>query len=251
MDPLEVVAIVLAGMGAGAINAIVGSGTLITFPVLIALGYPPVLANVSNCVGLVPGAASGIYGYRRELTGQRDRMFKLGGFSILGGLLGATLLLTLPSSAFDAIVPLLIATALVLVLIQTRLTVWLAHRRREGNESHPALQGLVLSTGVYGGYFGAAQGIILLAILGIAIPDDLQRLNGLKIVLSGLVNLTAGIFFVIFAELDWAVAGLIACGATVGGGLGARYGRRLPESALRALIVAVGTAAILKLLVFD
>ena len=247
MDPLEALAIVAAGIAAGTINTIVGSGTLITFPVLISLGYAPLVANVSNNIGLVPGAISGAVGYRRELAGQRRRVLALGGFSFVGALIGATLLLVLPASAFDAIVPVLIALALVLVVFHSQLTDALAHRRRSDNERSPTLRALVAATGVYGGYFGAAQGIILIALLGIAIREDLQRLNALKNVLTGLVNLTAGVVFVFAADVDWAVAGLIAAGSIVGGALGARYGRRLSPGPLRALIVVVGTIAIVRL----
>ncbi len=248
MDPLEAVAILVAGLAAGTINTIVGSGTLITFPVLIALGYPPLVANVSNNIGLVPGAASGAWGYRRELAGQRERVVQLGVVSVVGAAIGATLLLVLPSSAFDAIVPALIAIALVLVVVQPRLNASLDHRRREGHRSG-AVRGLVAACGVYGGYFGAAQGILLMGILGLAIDDTLQRLNGLKNVVTGLNNFTAGLIFVFAASIDWGVAGLIAAGSMVGGVLGARYGRRLSPTALRVVIVIVGTVAIVRLLV--
>lgn len=247
MDLLELIAILAAGVAAGAINASVGSGTLITFPVLVALGYAPLVANVSNNVGLVPGALAGAIGYRRELRGQGSRMLRLGAFSVTGGLTGAILLLSLPASAFDAVVPALIALALLLVVFQPRINRALAHRR-PATEHSPALQGLIGATGVYGGYFGAAQGILLIALLGVMLRDDLQRLNGLKNVLAGLVNLTAGVVFVVVAEIDWGVAGLIAVGSTLGGFLGARYGRRLSPAALRALIVALGLVAIVRLL---
>ena len=249
VSPAEAVAIVAAGIAAGTINTIVGSGTLITFPVLIALGYQPLVANVSNNVGLVPGAVSGIIGYRRELAGQRHRVIALGAFSFMGALIGATLLLVLPASAFDAIVPALIGIALLLVVFQPRLQAALAHRRSQDDRGGLALRGLVGASGIYGGYFGAAQGIMLISLLGIAIKDALQRLNALKNVLAGLVNLTAGVVFVIAADVNWGVAALIAAGSVIGGALGARYGRRLPPNALRAVIVAVGTVAIVRLIV--
>jgi len=247
MDPLEAIAIVAAGVAAGAINAVVGSGTLITFPVLIALGYQPLIANVSNNIGLVPGAVTGAWGYRRELAGQRHRAIMLGAFSVAGGLAGATLLLTLPAAAFDAIVPALIAIALVLVVAQPSLDRRLADRRRPDAEHGAALRVGVTASGVYGGYFGAGQGILLVGILGIGLEDGLQRVNALKNVLAGLVNFTAGMVFVFAADIDWAVAGLIAAGSLVGGAVGARYGRRLEPALLRALIVIVGLAAIARL----
>lgn len=245
----EICAIALAGMAAGAINTVVGSGTLITFPVLLAFGYAPITANVSNNVGLVPGSVSGALGYRRELRGQRRRALRLGSCSVLGGLTGAVLLLLLPASAFKAIVPAFIAVALVLVVAQPRLNSWLERRSdARPHEQGPVVPALVYGTGVYGGYFGAAQGILLLGILGVALPQDLHRTNALKNVLAGLVNGVAAIYFVFAAHIAWAPAALIAGGSIVGAQLGARYGRRLSPRALRALIVVVGTSAIIRLL---
>ena len=248
MSALEVVAILAAGLFAGTINTLVGSGTLATFPVLLAVGYPPVVANVSNTIGLVPGSVAGAIGYRRELAGQRGRLVRLAGASLTGGITGAVALLVLPEEAFRAIVPVFIAIALVLIVLQPRLS-----RRLAGPHGRHARLGVVpvaavFLTGVYGGYFGAAQGILLLGILGIALPDDLQRLNALKNVLAGIVNAVAGLVFVVSAEVAWTPALLIAVGAVAGGWLGARYGRRLSPSALRAVVVAVGIFAIVQLL---
>ena len=247
MPPLHALAIFAAGIAAGTINTVVGSGTLITFPVLLGFGYPPVVANVSNTVGLVPGSATGAYGYRRELRGQRQRMVPLAAASVLGGVTGATLLLVLPASAFKAIVPVFIAIALVLIIVQPRLAAALEHRRHpHGRAGRLATVG-VFASGVYGGYFGAAQGILLLAILGLALDEELQRINALKVVLAGLVNLVAGIVFVFAAHIAWLAALLIAVGSTCGGMLGSRYGRLLPAPALRAVIVVVGVIAIVRL----
>jgi len=238
--------VLIAGMAAGTINVVVGSGTLITFPTLLAFGVPPVTANVSNTIGLVPGVASGVVGYRRELRGQRARALRLGSASVVGGILGAVLLLSLPSSAFSAIVPVLIVIGLLLVVLQPRISAWV-DRRHEGARGRfgpwwvwPA----VLGTGVYGGYFGAAQGVILMGVLGIGIDDDLQRLNGLKNVLAGLVNGVAGVIFVFVADVDWTVVALLAAGSIVGGQLGATVGRRLSPFVLRIVIVIVGLAAL-------
>jgi uncharacterized membrane protein YfcA len=247
MSLLEALAIIAAGVAAGAINAVVGSGTLITFPVLIALGFEPLVANVSNNIGLVPGALAGVFGYRRELEGQRDRVRKLGAFSIVGGIAGATLLLVLPASAFEAIVPALIALALVLVVAQPWIDRALAHRPSRRGEHGIVLRAAVTGSGVYGGYFGAGQGILLMGILGIGIRDRLQRLNGLKNVLAGLVNATAGVIFVFAANVDWGVAALIAAGSIAGGLVGSHYGRRLAPNLLRTLIVLVGLTAIVRL----
>jgi uncharacterized protein len=248
VTPLHALAIFAAGIAAGTINTVVGSGTLITFPVLLAFGYAPVVANVSNTIGLVPGSAAGAYGYRRELRGQRHRTVPLAAASVLGGVTGAVLLLSLPASAFKAIVPAFIAIALVLIVLQPRLARALAEHRRSGHEraGPPATAG-VYASGVYGGYFGAAQGILLLSILGLALDDDLQRLNAVKVVLVGLVNLVSGVIFAFAADVAWLPALLIAAGSILGGVIGAREGRRLPEPALRALIVVVGILAIVRL----
>lgn len=245
MTALEGVAIAAAGLGAGTINTVVGSGTLLTFPVLLGFGYAPVQANVSNTIGLVPGGFSGTLGYREELSGQRRRSVFLGAATFVGAIIGATLLLTLPASAFKAIVPGFIACALVLVVAQP----WLSKRleARRSVHGHWWTPIAVFAIGVYGGYFGAAQGILLLAVLGVSLSESLQRVNGLKNVLATLANLVAAVIFVFAADVDWAVAGLIAAGSIVGGQVGARVGRRLPPAALRALIVTVGTAAIVKL----
>jgi len=249
MSLSEVIWIALAGLGAGAINTVVGSGTLITFPVLLAFGYAPVTANVSNTVGLVPGSVSGAVGYRRELAGQRARALRLGSASALGGITGAVLLLVLPASTFRAIVPAFIALALVLTVLQPRINGWLQTRSIDLEGRAGALLALlVYVAGVYGGYFGAAQGILLLAILGVGLPQSLQRTNGLKNVLAGLVNGIAGVYFVFAAHVEWGPAAIIAATSIVGAQLGARYGRRLAPNALRAVIVVVGLSAIVRLL---
>jgi uncharacterized protein len=248
VSPGDALAIFSAGLAAGTINTVVGSGSLITFPTLLAVGYPAVVANVSNNVGLVPGSLSGAIGYRRELAGQRDRVVKLGAASMAGGLTGAILLLALPGSVFKRVVPALILLACLLVAIQPWLSRLLADRRSTGNGG-VALWTTVYLTGVYGGYFGAAQGIILLALMAIFIDEDLQRLNGAKNVLAGLVNGVAALVFLVAAHVAWAPAGLIALGAVIGGQVGAKVGRRLPAQLLRAIIVVVGLVVSVKLLV--
>jgi len=296
-DLLQAIAIFAVGLAAGTINTVVGSGTLITFPTLLALGYPPVLANVSNNVGLVPGVASGVHGYRAELAGQRRRIIRLGFASLCGGLVGAILLLVLPAGAFKAIVPVLIVIALVMIVLQPRLSKWVAARERARTPAGadagdpelddgaigparaigpsrtggstavgvvgvvapvsqeaavqaggPVLWVLVFLSGVYGGYFGAAQGVLLIGFMGVAFTDSMQRINAVKNVLAGLVNGIAGVVFVLATHVDWGVAGLIAAGSILGGQLGARIGRKLPPWGLRVLIVCVGIAALVKLL---
>lgn len=247
MTAPEAAAIFAAGAAAGTVNTIVGSGTLVTFPVLLAFGYSPVTANVSNTVGLVPGSISGAHGYRHELGGQGRRAVRLGLASVAGGITGALLLLVLPASAFKSIVPGFIAAALVLVLVQPWLTRRLAERHGRPLAVPGLLPAALYAVGVYGGYFGAAQGILILALLGLASSEGFQRVNGLKNVLAGLTNLVAGIVFVIAAHVSWPVVGLIAFGSVLGAQFGARIGRRLPPAGLRAVIVGVGVAAILKL----
>jgi uncharacterized membrane protein YfcA len=244
------VVVLLAGMAAGTINTVVGSGTLITFPTLLAFGVPPVTANVSNTIGLVPGVASGVFGYRRELSGQRARAIRLGSASILGGVVGAVLLLVLPDGAFKAIVPGLILVGLVLVVIQPRVSAWVdaRHEGARGDFGPWWVWPAVFATGVYGGYFGAAQGVILMGVLGIGIADTMQRLNGVKNVLAGLVNGVAGLIFLFVADVDWTVVALIAAGSVVGGQLGATVGRRLSPVVLRVVIVIVGLAALVSFL---
>ena len=214
----------------------------------MAIGYSPVTANVSNTVGIAFGGLSGAVGYRRELVGQRRRATVLGAGSFTGGVAGAALLLTLPSSVFDAVIPVLILVACLLVIVQPRLSRFVAERRRRSVEHGGALLWAgVFLTGVYGGYFGAAQGVILLALLGIFIADDLQRLNGVKNVLALVANSVAAVVFVFAADVAWEVAALIALGSIVGAQVGARIGRRLPAAWLRALIVVVGIVAAITL----
>jgi uncharacterized protein len=243
---LQMAAVLVAGMAAGTINVVVGSGTLITFPTLLAFGVPPVTANVSNTIGLVPGVASGVFGYRRELKDQRSRATRLGSASLLGGVVGALLLLVLPDGAFQAIVPALILLGLLLVVLQPRISAWVdaRHEGARGEFGPWWVWPAVFATGVYGGYFGAAQGVILMGVLGIGIADTLQRLNGVKNVLAGLVNGIAGLIFIFVADVDWTVVLLIAAGSVVGGQLGATVGRRLSPIVLRVVIVVVGLAAL-------
>ncbi len=251
MSLLEAIAIGLAGLAAGTINTVVGSGTLITFPTLLAFGVPPVTANVSNTIGLVPGSVSGVVGYRRELVGQRSRILRIGVASLIGGVLGGVLLLVLPDDAFSAIVPVLVGLGILLVVFQTRITAWV-EARHEGAGAparNPVLGAwwvwpAVLGAGVYGGYFGAAQGVLLMGIMGVGISETMQRLNALKNVLAAIVNSVAGLLFAIVADVDWKIVGLIGVGSVIGGQIGATVGRRLPGRVLRWTIVVVGVVAL-------
>ncbi|WP_285749773.1 sulfite exporter TauE/SafE family protein [Lentzea sp. NBRC 105346] len=247
MTLLEALAVVIAGVFAGGINTVVGSGTLVTFPVLLAVGYPPVVANVSNSLGLVPGSLSGAWGYREELKGQKQRIARLLPASILGGIVGAILLVTLPEKAFTGIVPVLIVIALVLVVLQPWLNKKLAERHNEEHGGVALWIGVFLA-GIYGGYFGAAQGVLVMGLMGVLMNEHLQRMNALKNLLTAFVNLVAGVLFIFIAHVSWVAVLLLAVGSTVGGQIGAKIGRRLPPVALRAVIVVVGVAAIVQLL---
>ncbi|MFF4198548.1 sulfite exporter TauE/SafE family protein [Nonomuraea sp. NPDC001831] len=247
MTPWEMAAVFAAGVGAGGINAVVGSGSLITFPTLLAVGLPPVTANVSNNIGLVPGGVTGVLGYRAELKGQRGRLLRLASASALGSLIGGLLLLNLPERTFTAVVTVLIGLSCVLVLAQPRISRLLASRPRQAHGG-PWLWLGVLAAGAYGGYFGAAQGVLLIGLLGIFLDEELQRVNAAKNVLSLVVNATAAVLYTLVADVDWWAVLLVALGSTVGGFLGARVGRRLPAPVLRGAVVCIGVVAIVKLL---
>ncbi|MCL2542670.1 MAG: sulfite exporter TauE/SafE family protein [Nocardioidaceae bacterium] len=240
MSPIQAVAVTAAGVVAGGVNTIVGSGSLLTFPTLLAVGYSPVVANVSNTVGICGGTISGTFGYRRELRGQRRRALGFGSASLLGAIVGVVLLLRLPGSVFASVVPVLILLACALIAAQP----WIARRLAGVRTQHLGIAGYVgiFLTGVYGGYFGAAQGVILMALLGLVMDDDLQRLNALKNVLAGIVNVVAAVLFIALTHVAWTAALLILAGSLVGGRIGAHYGRRIPPQVLRWTIVVVGTA---------
>jgi uncharacterized protein len=261
VGPAEALAIFGAGAAAGAVNAVVGSGSLITFPTLLAFGFPPVVANVSNNVGLVSGNVSGAVGYRRELQGQRGRLIRLGIFAAAGSVAGAAALLSLPSTSFKLIVPALILIACVLVLVQPWLSARIIARRKRlaeqngnpepgGERAGPVLGAGIFASAAYGGYFGAAQGVLVIGLLGTFLDESMQRVNGAKNVLVAIVNGTAAIVYILFAHVAWLVVLLIAVGSTIGGLLGARYGRRLPPLALRIFVVLIGVISAVKLIFF-
>ncbi|MDQ0772436.1 putative membrane protein YfcA [Streptomyces aurantiacus] len=275
MTPVEGVAVFAAGVGAGAVNTVVGSGTLITFPVLLATGLQPVTATVSNALGLIPGAVSGAFGYRKELRGQRRRILRLSVGALLGGFTGAVLLLALPATAFEKIVPVVVGLALVLVAFQPLITKRLRHRRASAGAGAPdsadapapapaqaqaqaqasarrdggplLFVGMTLAS-VYGGYFAAAQGVIYISLMGVFLDETMQRLTAVKNVLVAVVNTVAATFFLFVADFDWTAVALIAVGSALGGQLGAAVGRRFSPVVLRTLIVTIGTAALVQLL---
>lgn len=264
MGPTDAVLVLLAGLLAGTVNTVVGAGSLITFPLLVALGIPPLTANVSNTVGLVPAAVTGAWGYRAELVGVWRTVGRMVVMSAIGGVAGGLLLILAPAESFSAVVPWLLVLAAVLAAAQPRVAAYVRRRAAEragteqagtdraggavapGHATLPLTVGLavgIAATGVYGGYFGAAQGVILLALLGIGWTTDLHRANGAKNVLAGVANLVSATIFVVGGFVDWRLAGLIALGSAFGGVIGARVGRRIPAPLLRGLIVTVALAA--------
>ncbi|MET7639187.1 sulfite exporter TauE/SafE family protein [Streptomyces sp. NPDC005438] len=252
MGVWEMLAVLLAGVFAGAVNAVVGSGTLVTFPVLLATGLPPVTATVSNALGLVFGSLSGAFGYRRELRGQGRRVLRFAAGALCGGFVGATLLVSLPADTFETVVPVLVTLALVLVILQPRASAWVRRRRERQQQPARADGGVLLLVGltlasVYGGYFAAAQGIIYMSLMGVLLDDSMQRLNAVKNVLTAVVNGVAAGFFLLVAHFDWTAVLLIAVGSVLGGQLGSSVGRRLPPTVLRAAIVVVGATAVVQM----
>ncbi|GAB4098918.1 sulfite exporter TauE/SafE family protein [Sinomonas halotolerans] len=246
----------LGGLWAGTINTIVGSGSLVTFPILVALGYGPVNAIISNAMGLVAGGFSGAYGYRREAASARRTLVRLLPASLAGGLLGAFLLLILPEKVFGYVAPVLIVVAILLVVFQPRLSAWAKARQALGHitpeeadhQRLPAvLYVLVFLIGVYGGYFTAAQGVLLMAALGIFFHGTLQQSNAVKVILTLVVNLVAAVAYLLFAfdRINWLVVLLIAVGSTIGGFLGAGIGRRMRPGVLRFVIVLLGLMALI------
>lgn len=255
MSTLDAVLLVAAGVGAGLMNAVAGAGSLVIFPTLVALGYSPLTANVTNTVGLIPASISAAIGYRRQLRGQGARLRRLAPATVLGALVGAGLLLALPPAAFELAAPLLVLVAVSLVVLQPVLRSWAARRRaaRPRNSRFVSVVRLstlvaVWGTGVYGGYFGAAQGVVLIGVLGLDPSSDIQVVNGLKNVLVGLANGVAGVVFLTIADVDVVAALLLLAGSAAGGLIGARVALRLPEALLRGLVIAVGLVAVVVLL---
>lgn len=254
---LEASVIFAAGVWAGTINVIVGSGTLITFPTLLLFGYAPITANVSNNIGLVAGGLSGIHGYRAEALRHRSLLLRLAPASVAGALTGALLLLVLPAEAFKAVVPVLILLGLVMVVAGPAMQRRTARRHAQLGSAPPAsrwtLPAGIYLLGIYGGYFGAAQGILLVGLMGVLLTIGLQDINGIKNVLGTIVNGIAAVTFMVVAwdRIDWQVVGLIGAGSLLGGYLGARIGRRLPPGVLRAVILVIGALALVKILFLD
>jgi len=246
----HVVFLLLGGLGAGIFNGVAGGGSLISFPLLLALGYPALTANITNTVGIWPGYVGGAAGFRHQISGQRERLVRLSPVAVLGGVAGAILLLTTSSATFKSIAPWLVLGASLLFAAQPLL-----RRALDGGSHHPPRTRPVLLIGgtfvasIYGGYFGAGLGVMLLAILGLALPDSIARTSGLRTALSILVNGIAAAVFLVHGGLAWRAIGLLAAGSLIGGWIGARVALSIPAMALRIVVVAVGLATVVKLLV--
>jgi uncharacterized membrane protein YfcA len=234
---LELLAVAAAGAGAGAANSIAGGGALITFPTMVALGLPPLSANVTNTVGIVPASIGGAIGYADLLREQRERFVRLLVPLLLGAAAGSAALLLTSNDAFEAIVPVLIAASCLLLLLQPRLTPRIAHA---GNEHSPYLTAGIAFCGAYQAYFGSAVSILVFALLALFVADTLQHLNGLKILIAGCSNLLAAVIYAFLAPVDWRYAVTIMVSSFIGGRVGAHYARRIPSDPLRISIAAVG-----------
>ena len=246
---LELLALAAAGAAAGVSNAIAGAGSLITFPTLLALGLPPVAANVTSTVGLVPGAAGGAIGYADLLTEQRRRLTRLALPTLVGAVAGTALLLITSNDTFETIVPALVAGSCLLLLLQPRLTPRIAHA---GNEHSPFLAAGLLFSGAYAAYFGSAVGILLLGLLAVFVADTMQHLNAIKILLAGIANLLAAVAYAFLAPVDWRYAVCLMVSSFVGGRLGANLARRVSGDVLRVGIALIGlvVAAVLAVRAF-
>lgn len=265
----QVLIIALAAVWAGAINTVVGSGTLVTFPVLVAMGFPPVTATISNAMGLIAGNMAGTWGYRREIAQVGGTLLKLVPASLAGAVVGALLLLALNEEVFETVAPALIVVALFFVVFQPRLQKWVRARKAaeqekltaqaadagleppgERPEVSPALIALVFFAGIYGGYFVAAQGVLLVGILGVFLAASMQQANAVKNALVLTVNLTAAVSYLFLAmdRIEWGVVLVIAIGSSLGGFAGAWIGRRLSPVVLRLVIVTLGLVALVVLL---
>lgn len=248
LTPGRALLMALAGFGAGVVNGVAGGGTLISFPILLALGYPALTANVTNTIGIWPGYLGGMAGFRSEIGDQRGSIRMLAPVAVVGAIAGAVLLLTTSQAAFQHAAPWLVLAASALFAVQPVLRRLLGEVAHDHPTRRALLFGGTFLASVYGGYFGAAMGVMFMAILGLALPDTLARTSGLRTVLSVVVNGVAAVVFLVGASLAWAVVGLLAAGSLVGGWAGARLARRLPAPVFRVAVVAIGVATALKLL---
>lgn len=239
----SLIMLALAGFVAGAINAAAGGGSLITFPALIAAGYPPLIANVTNNVAVLPGYVTGAWGYRANLRGQRRRIVPLAVVSAFGSIVGVGLILVSSQGAFESVVPFLVLAACALLAAQPVIGRRLGERT--GAHGRPGIGSLVAQTlaAVYGGYFGAALGVAVIALLGVFFDDTLQRLNALKALLQLVIGAAAALGFALLTPVAWGAAAIVGPASLAGGLVGARLARRVSDPVLRGGIVAYGVAA--------
>lgn len=238
--PIQLALVALAGGAAGMVNAIAGGGTLMSFPALTAMGMPSIAANVTNTVALWPGMVGGIAAQRRDFAGQQRRLWVAVPVGVAGGLVGGLLLLRTGEHTFRVLVPYLILMAAALLALQDRLRAWLVtHPSHHAGESPARLILPVAGGAIYGGYFGAGLGVILLAVLGLILDDTLTRLNALKQAIALAANLAAAIFFLFSGQIDWPIALIMAAGAIVGGTIGGKLAGRIPPARLRAVVVTI------------
>ncbi|MBX6343018.1 MAG: sulfite exporter TauE/SafE family protein [Thermomicrobiaceae bacterium] len=252
MHLVELLGLGLAGFVAGGVNAGAGGGSLISFPALLAAGYPSIQANVTNTVAIWPGTVGGSFAYRKELEGQGERIVLLGLTSVVGALVGSALLLASSEDLFSRLVPFLILFACALLASQNRLGRWVQRHRGLGQRGHRSYIVIVAQflAAIYGAYFGAGLGIMMLAFLGIFLADHLQRINALKGLLAMVINGVAVVYFAFLGNVAWPAAGLMAITSVLGGYFGVRVARRLSATALRTLVLVYGVTVALKLLFF-
>lgn len=246
MSIFNEILILLAALAAGFINAMAGGGTLVSFPVLLAVGIPPVVANVTNTVALVPGTIGGMWAQRGDFASQRTRLMKLLPVSIIGGVAGGLLILNTSEDAFRSLIPYLILMATVLLAAQLQIKKWLIRRvgHAHAENQHPAfMMGTVLVTAVYGGYFGAGMGVILMAVLGLVTDENMTRLNFLKQSLGFVINLAAAIYFAFSGKVDWWVAFIMIFGSVIGGWIGGKLAGTMKPEILRWIVVVAGLVA--------
>jgi uncharacterized protein len=243
LNGINLVLVGLAAVAAGAINALAGGGTLITFPALVAVGLPAVAANITNTVALCPGYVGGTLAQRKDLKGQEKRLWYLIPAGVIGGLIGGILLLQTGEKLFRGLVPWLILGASVLLAVQDPVKSWLTRRRAErtGDDSHERWSALPVGVAaIYGGYFGAGLSVIVLAALGLTFDDSLTRLNALKQLIGFCVNVAAAVFFLFSGKVVWIAALVMAVGALAGGVLGGRLASRVKPQTLRWVVVTIG-----------
>jgi uncharacterized membrane protein YfcA len=242
MDLSHILLLLVAGVAAGTVNAIAGGGSLITFPTLIATGLPSVEANVTNSVSVFPGYVSSVFGSRADLVGQGARVRAILPTSVVGSVGGCALLLLTPGRVFEVVVPFLVLGAAATLAFQEKLRGLVGHpRHMSQRRAAVTLQVVVFVGAIYGGYFGAALGVMYVAALALILDEPLKRINALKNVLSAAVGLVTVVVFAIFGDVHWGAVLVLAPATIVGGYAGAKLARRLPAKVLRYLIVTFGT----------